>query len=90
MRLLMDSSSLRRLELGVKYGVKLILPAYFQMESVYQEILADNVNYQILECLYQEKLESIEDYAENLFTSTSSIVRSIKQINLFLEEYNLT
>jgi len=90
MRLLMDSSSLRRLELGVKYGVKLILPAYFQMESIYQKILADNVNYQILECVYQEKLESIEDYAENLFTSTSSIVRSIKQINLFLEEYNLT
>ena len=60
------------------------------MESIYQEILADNVNYQILECLYQEKLESIEDYAGNLFTSTSSIVRSIKQINLFLEEYNLT
>ncbi|MBT2731128.1 helix-turn-helix domain-containing protein [Carnobacterium sp. ISL-102] len=136
MRLLMDSSSLRRLELlellngsdewwiveeialwlncsvrtvkadifyyntfssnSIKlitsnhHGVKLILPAYFQMESIYQEILADNVNYQLLECLYQEKLESIEDYAEKLFTSTSSIIRSIKQINLFLEEYNLT
>ncbi|WP_035052130.1 helix-turn-helix domain-containing protein [Carnobacterium pleistocenium] len=72
------------------YGVKLILPASFQMESIYQEMLADNVNCQILECLYQEKLNSIEDYADYLFTSTSSIIRNVKHINLFLEEYNLT
>lgn len=135
MRLLMDSSSLRRLELmellnasddwwtveeiaqqlkcsvrsikaDIYYyntfshhdiklvtskhrGVKLILPTAFQMESLYQETLTENLNSQILECLYQEKMDSIEDYAECLFTSTSSIVRSIKQINLFLEKYNL-
>jgi len=136
MRLLLDSSSLRRLELiellnasdewwtveeiafclkcsvrSVKadiyyyntsahlpiklvtsnhHGVKLIAPTTFQMESVYQEILTRNLNFQLLECLYNETHYSIEDYAERLFTSTSSIIRSIKQINLFLDQYKLS
>lgn len=136
MRLLMDSSSLRRLELielltasdewwtveeiafclncsvrsvkaDIYYyntsahlpiklvtsnhrGVKLIAPTTFQMESVYQEILAKNLNFQLLEYLYNETHYSIDDYAEKLFTSTSSIIRSIKQINLFLDQYKLS
>lgn len=73
-----------------RHGVKLILPDSFQLESMYQEILAENINSQIMECLYQEKFDSIEEYAENLFTSTSSIIRNIKQINLFLEKYQLS
>ncbi|AEB30250.1 putative trans-acting regulator [Carnobacterium sp. 17-4] len=72
------------------HGVKLIVLTTFQMESVYQEILARNLNIQLLECLYNETNYSIEDYAERLFTSTSSIIRSIKQINLFLDQYKLS
>lgn len=72
------------------HGVKLIAPTTFQMEMVYQEILARNLNFQLLECLYNETRYTIEDYAEKLFTSTSSIIRSIKQINLFLEQYHLS
>lgn len=136
MRLLMDSSSLRRLELmellnssdnwwtveeislqlncsvrsvkadiyyyntfsshSIKLvtsnhrGVKLILPVTFQMESIYQEIVAENINSQMIECLYQEKMNSIEEYADHLFTSTSSIIRGIKHIDLFLRKYKLT
>ena len=71
-------------------GVKLILPVDFQMESFYQQILAENINSQIIECLYQEKMDSIEEYAEHLFISTSSIIRSIKHIDLFLRNYKLT
>ncbi|WP_407370923.1 helix-turn-helix domain-containing protein [Carnobacterium sp.] len=40
--------------------------------------------------MYQEKQYTVEEYAEKLFTSTSSILRCVKQINLFLKDYNLT
>lgn len=78
------------IETSKQHGIKLTTVDSFQMESVYHKVMEGCLNFQIINKLFELDIPSIEDLAELLYTSASSILRSLKQINVFLEEYELT
>lgn len=77
------------IETSKQRGIKLTTSSDFQKEKVYQRAMENSMNFQIIKKLFELDIPSIEDLAELLYTSISSIIRSLKQINGFLEEYDL-
>lgn len=71
-------------------GVKLITSDQFHIEEVYQDFVENSLNFQILKKIIELDVTTYEDLSELLFTSPSSINRSLKQINTFLVKYNLS
>lgn len=70
-------------------GIKLKALDTFHMEDVYQDLINTSLNFQIIRTVIELDTVSIEDLAEWLYTSRSSINRSLKQLNDFLAEYDL-
>lgn len=70
-------------------GIKLIASDLFHMEDVYQDLIEENLNFQIIKKIIELDVVSREELAELLYISTSSLNRNIKQINIFLVEYDL-
>ena len=77
------------IETSKQHGIKLTTVDSFQMESVYRKVMEGCLNFQIIDKLFELDIPSIEDLAELLYTSASSIIRSLKQINVFLGAYDL-
>ncbi|WP_192987502.1 helix-turn-helix domain-containing protein [Carnobacterium mobile] len=77
------------IETSKQRGIKLTTSNDFQMEKIYQRAMENSLNFQIIKKLFELDTPSIEDLAEYLYTSISSIIRSLKQINGFLAEYGL-
>lgn len=71
-------------------GVKLIISEFFHMEDIYQDLVKKSLNFQIIKLIIELDVTSNEDLAELLYTSQSSINRNIKQLNVFLAEYELS
>lgn len=80
----------RQIVTSKQRGVRFLASYSFQMESVYQETMKSSLNSQIIERLYDRDFNSIEDFARRLFTSASSLSRYLKDINSFLNNYDLT
>ena len=64
-----------------KTGCSLIIPNNYSIDYVYQLILNQSIEYQLLEAVFFLKHESMEACSEALFISTSSLKRLIKRIN---------
>ncbi|MGX7393387.1 helix-turn-helix domain-containing protein [Carnobacterium mobile] len=77
------------IETSKQRGIKLTTSNDFQMEKIYQRAMENSLNFQIIKKLFELDIPSIEDLADLLYTSISSIIRSLKQINSFLAEYDL-
>lgn len=59
------------------------------IQSVYSKILSENIIYQLLEEVFFDETLNVADLAEKFFVSSSTIYRSIGQINDFFEnKYN--
>lgn len=70
-------------------GVRLIVSNSFQMDSFYQRIMRECLNVQFINLLFSESLHTLEDYADALYTSVSSVKRSIEQVRIVLKKYDL-
>ncbi|SFH74832.1 helix-turn-helix domain-containing protein [Pisciglobus halotolerans] len=73
-----------------KNGIQLITPDFFEQNTIYQEIIKENLNVQLLSLLYEEQLHTLTDYAAYLYTSLSSVTRSMKQIKEALKKFDLS
>ncbi|WP_034549630.1 helix-turn-helix domain-containing protein [Carnobacterium funditum] len=70
-------------------GVKLFTSDLFHMEEIYKDLVESSLNFQIIKKVIELDVTTCEDLSELLYTSQSSINRNLKQINLFLAEYDL-
>ena len=77
------------IETSKQRGVKLITTDSFHMEDVYEETMKSSLNFQIIKEIIELNHTTCEVLSERLFTSQSSINRSLKQIELFLIDYDL-
>lgn len=73
-----------------KTGIKLIASDLFHIEDVYQDLVENNLNFQLIKTIIELDTTSIDNLTEILYTSESSVLRSLKQLNLFLIEYELS
>ena len=64
-----------------KTGCALIIPDNYSIDYIYQLILNQSIEYQLLEAVFFSKYDSMEACSEALFISTSSLKRLIKRIN---------
>lgn len=76
-------------ETSKQKGVRLIVLDSFYMDSFYQRIMHDCLNVQFLNLLFTELHNTLDEYAEALYTSTSSVKRCIEQVKGVLKKYNL-
>lgn len=76
-------------ETSKQNGVRLIVQDSFYMDSFYQQIMHQCLNVQFINLLFSESCHTLEEYADALYTSTSSVKRSIEQVRAVLKKYNL-
>lgn len=70
-------------------GIRLKVSQTFQMDSFYQRIMKECLNVQLLNILFSESLHTLEEYADAMYTSVSSVKRSIDQVKKVLVKYGL-
>lgn len=76
-------------ETSKQNGVRLIVLDSFYIDSFYQMIIRECLNVQFLNLLFSETYNTLEEYAEALYTSTSSVKRCIEHVKEVLKKYNL-
>lgn len=76
-------------ETSKQKGVRLIVLKSFHMDSFYQRIMRECLNVQFINLLFSETFHTLEEYAAALYTSVSSVKRSIEQVKIVLQKYNL-
>ncbi|MFL2133557.1 M protein trans-acting positive regulator PRD domain-containing protein [Desemzia sp. FAM 24101] len=70
-------------------GVCLFLPTNMSIEMVYRLILKESTHFLFLESLFHDETKSLDEMAEFLYISSSTLARTIKKINLVFEDYPL-
>lgn len=78
-----------RFETSKQNGVRLIVLDSFYIESFYQRIMRECLNVQFLNLLFSETHNTLEEFAEALYTSPSSVKRCIEHVREVLKNYNL-
>lgn len=72
-----------------KEGCVLIIPDDISIDYIYSLILSNSFEYSLLETIFFEKYRRLEDYAEHLYTSVSTLKRSIGKINKRLDNLDI-
>lgn len=70
-------------------GIRLKVSQNFQMDSFYQRIMKECLNVQLINLLFSESLHTLEEYADAMYTSVSSVKRSIEQVKKVIAKYGL-
>ena len=70
-------------------GIRLFLPSHMSIEMIYRTILKESTNFNLLESLFHDETKTLEQMAELLYTSPTTLVRTIKKINLSLKDFSL-
>lgn len=83
-------SSTFKFETSKQKGVRLNILHEFQMDNFYQQILRECLNVQFVNLLFYDSLQTLEEYAEELYTSVSSVKRCIELVKPVLKKYGLT
>ncbi|MBP1042448.1 helix-turn-helix domain-containing protein [Vagococcus sp. BWB3-3] len=73
-----------------QHGFSLEYPLDINRDYLYSCILSNSLEYSFLEMIFFEKEERLEDYAEALFTSVSTLRRIIKEINAHTKQYHFS
>lgn len=71
-------------------GVRLVLDYSAGIKDYYQLILHHSLPFQILEEIFFDESLSVQDLAEKLHTSSSTIYRTINQLNDYFSDYQCT
>lgn len=70
-------------------GVELIIPAAYSVRAVYRRILLQSREYNLLEHLLFKEGQSLEDLADSLFISLSTLRRMIATMNEKLAKFDI-
>lgn len=70
-------------------GICLFLPTHISIETIYRSVLKESVNFNLLENLFHDETKTLEEMADFLYTSPTTLTRTIKKINLALSDYSL-
>ena len=70
-------------------GIRLSLPTHLSIEMVYRSILKESANFNLLENLFHDETKTLEEMADFLYTSPTTLKRTIKKINFSLKDYSL-
>lgn len=76
-------------ETSKQKGIRLVVLDSFYIDNFYQRIMRECLNVQFLNLLFSETHNTLEEYADALYTSTSSIKRTIEQVKRVLKNYQL-
>lgn len=68
-------------------GCQLKYPNNIGIDFIYSCILKNSVEYTLLEMIFFEKKDSLEDYANELYLSTSTVRRIINNMNKSVKRY---
>ncbi|MGO2265987.1 MAG: helix-turn-helix domain-containing protein [Vagococcus salmoninarum] len=74
---------------STKDGYSLFIPDTFSIDFIYSCILKNSVEFSFLEAVFFENCSRLEDYAETLFVSVSTLKRMIHAMNESLSKYNI-
>lgn len=64
-----------------KEGINLFIPRMYSLEFVYQQILRNSTEFELLEAIFFDESHTIESLSESLFISAATLRRMIKKIN---------
>lgn len=70
-------------------GVRLLFSSNIGIEKIYQAALKDTSAFQLLEALMYDESKSLDEMAESLFISPSTLYRTIKKLNRSLSSFDL-
>lgn len=70
-------------------GIRLILPSNKSIDDVYRSILKNSLAFRFIETLIYDETKTIVQLAEELFISSSTLIRLIKKLNNSLEAYSV-
>ncbi|WP_313469101.1 M protein trans-acting positive regulator PRD domain-containing protein [Carnobacterium sp.] len=70
-------------------GIRLFLPTHISIEMIYRSVLKESANFNLLESLFHDETKTLEEMADFLYTSPTTLIRAIKKINLALNDYSL-
>lgn len=73
---------------SLKEGCTLIYPDTISIDYLYQCILKNSLEFSLFEAVFFEKKERLEDYADYLFISVSTLKRMIQKINKAIAHLN--
>lgn len=77
-------------ETSKQYGIRIKMSPSFQMDNFYQRIMSECLNVQLVQLIFWESVHTLEEYADALYTSVSSIKRSLEQVKKVLVKYDLS
>lgn len=77
-----------RIETSIKRGIRLVLPHNLNSFFLYSTIIKQSANFLILEEIFMHQHEKLNDLAEKLFISESTLKRKIIKINTVLADEN--
>ncbi|MGC6768384.1 helix-turn-helix domain-containing protein [Enterococcus sp. LJL128] len=77
------------IDMSKKYGVKLSVSAHHSIHDIYTDIIKNSDTFSLLETVFFHPGEYSESIEKRCFTSSSSIYRLSKRINIPLRERNI-
>lgn len=83
-------SSIFKFETSKQKGIRLTITNTFQWDNFYQQIMRECMHVQFVNLLFYDSFHTLEEYAEELYTSVSSVKRCMEQVKPVLEKYGLT
>lgn len=66
---------------SLKEGYSLSQPSNYSIDFIYRCTLKESLEYRLIEMIFFEKHKNLEDYANSLYISLSTLKRTIKKIN---------
>lgn len=70
-------------------GLSLSIPLYSSSREIYSNFVKYSREYQLLLFLLEHEPKTLEDFADSLYLSASTVKRTISQLNVILQEYNI-
>lgn len=83
-------SSIFKFETSKQKGIRLTISNTFQWDNFYQQIMRECMHVQFVNLLFYDTFHTLEEYAEELYTSVSSVKRCMEQVKPIFEKYGLT
>lgn len=73
------------IETSKKYGIRLTVDPTFSKATIYQKFLVNSIEFQLIEKIFLHNFSTINDLADDLYTSISTIKRLVSRINQTLQ-----
>lgn len=76
------------IESSKKLGIRLIIPANYSLKYIYSMLIAESIEFTILEAIFFNSYDSIDEIADDLYSSTHVVNKAIKHINQVIQKLN--